>query len=253
MADKEKDTKKQNANAKKNTQKKNSGKNAVKGKAKVDKKAAVKKDVKKTTNTTVKKNEKKVKDTEVKKDAKNAKDTAVKKNEKKENVKQARQQLYYSEQSTSNEMTRLIKIILIITVIFCVFYGVTVVVLEKAKEASEEESEAVEIQYDSIIIGSMLKINGSFYVLIEEEDDVRLTEYTTMIQLIQADEDAPTIYTADLSSTFNKKYLSDETNYDSDMSTFKVSGTTLVKISDHEITDVYDDYESIVEVLEDLL
>ena len=142
---------------------------------------------------------------------------------------------------------------MIVTLIIIVFYGVTVVVTKKAEEATKEaNSQKVEIQYDSIMIGSMLNINGSFYVLIEDIDDIRLSEYTTMIQTIKANDDAPTVYTADLSSTFNKAYLSDESNYDSDMEKFKVKGTTLVKIEDHEIVDVYDNYDDIIKKLDEL-
>lgn len=189
---------------------------------------------------------------EVKEQVKPAKETKKQK-EKKENIKQARKQLYYNENNDSNELSKLIKIVLIVTAIIVVFYGVTVVVTNKAKEAAEKENaKETEIQYDSIVIGSMLNINGTFYVLIEDEDDVRLNEYTTLIQTISASEDAPKIYTADLSSSFNKSYVSDKTNYASDMTKFRVKGTTLVRVSDHEITDVYDSHDSIVDELNEL-
>ena len=127
------------------------------------------------------------------------------------------------------------------------------VVTNKAKEAAEDKNkQAAEIQYDSIMIGSMLNIDGSYYVLIEDQDDIRLSEYTTLIQAIKANDDSPAIYTADLSSSFNENYLSDKTNYDSDMSKFRVKGTTLVRVSDHEITDVYDNHDSIVDELNSL-
>ena len=195
---------------------------------------------------------KKTSETEVKAQVKPEKEIKKQK-EKKENIKQARKQLYYNENNDSNELSKLIKIVLIVTAIIVVFYGVTVVVTDKAKEAAEEENkEATEIQYDSIVIGSMLNINGTFYVLIEDQDDIRLNEYTTLIQTISASEDAPKIYTADLSSSFNEHYFSDKTNYDSDMSKFRVKGTTLVRVSDYEITDVYDNHDSIVDELNNL-
>ena len=109
-----------------------------------------------------------------------------------------------------------------------------------------------QIQYDNIMLGSMLNIDGSFYVLIEDADDIRLSEYTTMVQTIKANDDAPTIYTADLSSGFNKEYLGDESDYSSDMEKFKVTGTTLVKVSDNEIADVYDNYDDIIKKLDEL-
>lgn len=173
--------------------------------------------------------------------------------EKKENLKQARKQLYYSDKSESNELTKLIKIVLIVTVIIIVFYGVTVIVTNKVKEVREEQNkQPVEIQYDSIMIGSMLNIDGSFYVLIENPDDIRLSEYTTLLQTIKANEDAPIVYTADLGSTFNNNYLSDKSNYNSDMENFKVTGTTLVRVRNHKISDVYDNYDDIIKKLDEL-
>ena len=172
--------------------------------------------------------------------------------EKKENIKQARKQLYYNN-SDSDELSKLIKIVLAVTLIIIVFYGVTVVVTNKAKEAAEEKNkQAVEIQYDSIMIGSMLNIDGSYYVLIENDDDIRLSEYTTLIQTIKANDDAPTIYTADLGSTFNKSYLGEKSNYDSNMENFKVTGTVLVRVSNHKISNVYDNYDAIIKKLEEL-
>ena len=171
--------------------------------------------------------------------------------EKKKNIKQARKQLYYNN-SDSDELSKLIKIVLAVTLIIIVFYGVTVVVTNKAKEAAEEKNkQAVEIQYDSIMIGSMLNIDGSYYVLIEN-DDIRLSEYTTLIQTIKANDDAPTIYTADLGSTFNKSYLGEKSNYDSNMENFKVTGTVLVRVSNHKISNVYDNYDAIIKKLEEL-
>ena len=176
-----------------------------------------------------------------------------KKKEKSENIKQARRQLYYDNNSSSNELFKLVKIILIVTCIILVFYVITVIVTKKANEvAKEKNSTKAEIQYDSIMIGAMLNIDGTYYVLIEDKDDIRLSEYSTLIQTIKANDDAPTIYTANLSSSFNKAYLSNESNYDSDMTKFKVKGTTLVKVSNHKIQNVYDNYKSIVDKLDEL-
>ena len=134
-----------------------------------------------------------------------------------------------------------------------VFYGVTVVVTNKVKEAKDEKSsESQGIQYDNIMVGSMLKINGNFYVLIEDQDDSRISEYDTLRQTIAANPDAPKIFVADLSDSFNSSYLSSESNYESDMTKFKVTGTTLVKIEDHKIIETYDSYDEINDKLKEL-
>lgn len=175
------------------------------------------------------------------------------KKEKKQTINQARKKLYYNDASGSDELSKLIKIVLIVTGIMVIFYGVTVVVTKKANEAAlEANKQKAEIQYDSIMIGSMLNIDGSYYVLIEDENDVRASEYTNLLQIIKANDEAPTIYTANLGDSFNKNYLSNESNYDSNLENFKVKGTTLIKISDHKIKETYDNYDSIIKKLEEL-
>lgn len=177
----------------------------------------------------------------------------TKEDNKKKAIKDARRKLNYAKTSDGEEFGRLIKIILIVTVIMVVFYGVTVVVTNKVKEAKDEQSsESQGIQYDNIMVGSMLKINGNFYVLIEDQDDSRISEYDTLKQIIAANPDAPKIFVADLSDSFNSSYLSSESNYESDMTKFRVTGTTLVKIEDHKITETYDSYDEINDKLKEL-
>lgn len=174
---------------------------------------------------------------------------------KKQTIDKARKNLIYSKNDSSDEITKLVKIIIIVTAIMGVFYLVTVFVTRKAdavKTASGRKSEKAVIQYDSIIIGSMLKIDGSYYVLIKDEKDNKSSEYDTLLQMIAANDEASKVYTANLTESFNHKYLGKEKNYDSDLSKFTVTGTTLVKIEDHNIKDTYDTYESIKEELENL-
>lgn len=241
MAENENKKKKKNTS---NSSKKNSTKKSTNNKKKISKPV----DTTKKSNVKNNVNEENV---SVIKEKTKAQD--FNKSEKEANLKVARKQLYYSNNNENDEFSKLFKIVLIVTAIIIVFYGVTVVVTNKADEAKKEaESQDVDIQYDSIMIGSMLNIDGSFYVLIADNDDIRLNEYSTMIQTIKANEDAPSIYTADLSSAFNREFLSDKTNYESDLDKFKVKGTTLVKVDDHEIDDVYDNYNDIIEKLGEL-
>ena len=241
MAENENKKKKKNTS---NSSKKNSTKKSINNKKKISKPV----DTTKKNNVKNNVNEENV---SVIKEKTKAQD--FNKSEKEANLKVARKQLYYSNNNENDEFSKLFKIVLIVTAIIIVFYGVTVVVTNKADEAKKEaESQDVDIQYDSIMIGSMLNIDGSFYVLIADNDDIRLNEYSTMIQTIKANEDAPSIYTADLSSAFNREFLSDKTNYESDLDKFKVKGTTLVKVDDHEIDDVYDNYNDIIEKLGEL-
>lgn len=160
--------------------------------------------------------------------------------------------------NSSNEMIKLLKIVLIVTGVMMVFYGITLLATNKADEKlesqnTEDTSSETQIQYENIMIGSLLNKGGSYYVLIEKDDDNRLTEYDSLISTIKASEDAPTIYKANLTDSFNKNYLGKESNYYvDDIADFKVTGTTLVKVQDGKITSVSDNYDAIKNKLNDL-
>ncbi|MDD6323213.1 MAG: hypothetical protein PUA73_01225 [Bacilli bacterium] len=173
--------------------------------------------------------------------------------EKKETIKKAREQLYYTNESETTEITKLIKIVLIVTGIILIFYGVTTVVTKKATEAAKEKnSTKATIQYDNIMIGSMLNMDDTYYVLIEDENDKKIDEYKTSLQTISATEEAPRIYTANLEDSFNKVYLSSKENYTDNLEEFKCKGTILIKVSNHKIEQTYDTYDSISKKLNEL-
>ena len=219
----------------------------------------IKKNKKETNKKATKPKEKENKNVKKEKTVK-AKENIIKNEETKKNnktkektIKQARKQLYYVNESNTDELSKLIKIVLIVTGIILIFYGITVVVNKKVNEATmKKNSTKATIQYDSIMIGTMLNIEESYYVLIEDENDNKISEYTTILQTISASEDAPKIYTANLEDIFNKNYLAQESNYSNNLEEFKVKSTTLVKISNHEIEATYDTYDSIIEKLNEL-
>ena len=178
------------------------------------------------------------------------------KNNKKQTISKAKRELVYSNNNSSDEISKLGKIILIVTGIMIVFYGITVVVTKKIDASNTaklgKNKTKASIQYDNIVIGTMLNMDGKYYVLIEKEDDEKLEEYSNILKSIKANDEAPTVFEADLNSSFNKKYLAEEKNDSSDLNEFKVKGTTLVEIDDHKIEKVYDDYDSIKSKLNEL-
>lgn len=176
------------------------------------------------------------------------------KEEKKQTISKARKELVFAE-SGNDEVVKLVKVVLLVTAVMIVFYFVTSFVTRKAnakKVAQKSKAEKTVIQYENIIIGSMLNKDGEYYVLIEKDDDDNLSEYDTLVQTISVNDEAPKIYKANLTDIFNKMYLSDENNYDSNLSNFKVKGTTLIKVSDHSISETYDNHDSIKSKLDEL-
>lgn len=176
----------------------------------------------------------------------------------KQNDKKSKEISNTNVDNSNNEMLKLLKIVLIVTAIMIVFYGITLLATKKADEqienqTKEETPAKTEIQYENIMIGSLLNHSGTYYVLIQKEDDNRLAEYDSLIGTIKASEDAPTIYKANLTDSFNKNYLGKEQNYYvDDIAEFKVTGTTLVKVQDGKIASVSDNYDAIKNKLNDL-
>ena len=109
------------------------------------------------------------------------------------------------------------------------------------------------VRYENIIIGTMLNKSGTYYVLIEEDEDIRLDEYESLVESVNANPESSKIYKANLTDSFNKGYLGKEENYYvTDISEFKVKETTLVKVSDGKIDSVYDNYDAIKNKLTEL-
>ncbi len=167
-------------------------------------------------------------------------------------------EIYEANTNPKNEAIKLLKIVLIVTGVMVIFYGITLIVNDKSSEIIDKQKEengltqTADIQYENIMIGSMLNYKGTYYVLIEKADDNRLAEYEAIITTIKSSEDAPSIYKANLTDSFNKDYLGKEKNYSEDLSKFVVIGTTLVKVKDGKIAATYDEHETIKKALDDL-
>ena len=171
-------------------------------------------------------------------------------------VNKVKRDLIYSGNDSADEMSKLLKIVLIVTGVMILFYGITVLITKKSTAIKTaklgKSSEKVTIQYDEIIIGSMLNMDGHYYILIEKEDDENSSEYDTLLKSIEANDEALKVYKADLNSSFNKDYIGKDSNYDSDLTKFKVKDTTLLEINEHKIENTFDNYDSIKGKLDEL-
>ena len=136
---------------------------------------------------------------------------------------------------------KMIIMAIIILIVIIAFYFITVLVLDKKKTKSSESTYTA-IQYDEIIVGNMYKQNETeYYILATTKSDDKASSYMTNYQNYSKKEDSIKTYTIDLDSGFNKKYLSSESDFTKEYPTFKTS--TLLKITDKQITDIYEGEE----------
>lgn len=156
---------------------------------------------------------------------------------------------------TNNELVNLIKIVVIICVVLLAFYFITVLVNKKTKGSafSDDDSVAV-IQYDKIIVGEILNRPASNYlVLVESENDVNSNLYQSYLSIYSGKENALKVYNVDLSEVFNLNYVGDETILDNGIQNYKFSDTTLIKVSDGNISESYIGTEAIENYLKELI
>lgn len=150
-----------------------------------------------------------------------------------------------------NEISKLIKLIIIVTVIFLVFYAITYFI--NKKDEQKEETSTSKIQYDEILIGNLLtQPNDDYYVIIYAEDDYNKVVYDAYLSMYSKKDDALRYYTATLNNPFNEIFKSDEANFEiSKITDLKLTGSTLIKVSDKKIQKYYEG-EDIIEHLKEI-
>ena len=156
---------------------------------------------------------------------------------------------------TNNELVNLIKIVVIVCVVLLAFYFLTVLVNKKTKGSafSDDDSVAV-IQYDKIIVGEILnRSDNTYLVLVEKENDVNSNLYQSYLSIYSGKENALKVYNVDLSEVFNLNYVGDETILDNGIQNYKFSDTTLIKVSDGNISESYIGTEAIENYLKELI
>lgn len=174
----------------------------------------------------------------------NSKTTAKKVNAKKE-VKKEKVEVKETKKETktlvnSNEMVNLIKIILIVTAIFLIFYGITTLVADKNSN-NDTNPEDVVIQYDEILLGTLFEqSNSEYYVLVTTEDDYNVQTYSSLVSSYKAKENALKVYTSNLDNGFNKSYKAEETKISNNLQELKLKGSTLLKIKEKNIVSSYE-------------
>lgn len=158
----------------------------------------------------------------------------------------------------SDEITRLIKIILVILVIAVLFYGVTVLVTKFKKDKVEnrhyDDTPAI-IQYDEILIGTLLdQPREEYYVLIQKEDDPYNSLFADYINSYKSKKDALKVYLSNMNHIFNQFHFSEHANINTNnIVEFKVSDVTLIKVKQKNIVETYQGVDEIEKALKELI
>ncbi|HHW69428.1 MAG TPA: hypothetical protein GX747_03740 [Tenericutes bacterium] len=151
----------------------------------------------------------------------------------------------------SNEVKRLGILVAIVTGIFVIFYGITVLVMRENEtyDYIKKISTAKQVQYDEIIISQLFNQKPTeYYVFIKENEDLDNKLYDVYIENYKdSNKDGLNIYTINIDKLFNSKNKSDESNFKSaNIDEIKVKKATILKIANKQISEVYEGKEEII-------
>ena len=153
-----------------------------------------------------------------------------------------------------DEVSKLIKIIISVVVIYLGFFILTKVSIDKKIKDNKEKEDMIEaeIQFEEIILGNLLEQKESeYYVLVTFEDDVYNPLYNNYFISYSSKENALQKYNVNINNAFNKKHITDKT--DSDIENLMFKETTLLKIKYKKIYKIYEGREKIIEHLKKLI
>jgi len=109
-----------------------------------------------------------------------------------------------------NQLMSLFKIIGILVLLLAVFYGITIW-RTKENVLDKENVDEVTIQYDEILIGTLLKQKtDEYYVLLADLNGKDYNKYGVYVSMF--DGEMPRIYTSDIKNVFNQSYIGVEGN-----------------------------------------
>lgn len=134
---------------------------------------------------------------------------------------------------STNELTNLIKIIVIVCIVLLAFYFITVLVNKNSTSSTNDTDDTVAIiQYEKIMVGQILnRAENEYYVLVEKENDVNTDLYKSYTSIYSGKDGALNVYTVDLSEVFNLNYVGEETVIDSTVANLRFNDTTLIKVN----------------------
>jgi len=149
----------------------------------------------------------------------------------------------------TKEVSKLILITLGIVVIALGLYFLTDRVVKK-KDDNNTNAE-VTFDYSVATVGTMFnRPYDEYYVFLFDGNSENATQYRSLVLSYEAKDDAKKIYTVDLSTNLDDKYLSDTSNNNpTNPSEVKIKESALVLIKNGKVSKYYEtikDYEKVL-------
>lgn len=166
---------------------------------------------------------------------------------KKQKTKQ--KEIKIDKTTNPTQIDMLVKVVLAIVLVLVAFYVLTLFIKKEEDIPNDSEGD-VTISYSTILFSNLLSKEGSYYALAISDDDLNKDLYNAYLSVYSSKEKSFNYYMIDLDDTFNKGYISDKSNLNTDkINELKISRTTLFKIKNKKIEAYYDNKDAIVEHL----
>ena len=132
------------------------------------------------------------------------------------------------------------------------FYFLTIHITNKNKEDNKEEETKTTVSSSKIIAGRSLSMSNKEYLVLfyDASDEETKSTYSELYSNYKAKNEM-TIYYVDMSSAFNKKYVTDgESNKNpTTESELSINGPTLIRVNKNEVADYIEGQDDISEYL----
>lgn len=176
----------------------------------------------------------------------------------KEMRKQQKKNRVVNNTSSSDEISKIIKIISAIAVCFAIVYFATSYIT--GRMSGKEETGEVEIQKEEILITETFEKTDKEYMIVyyDYEDDINAGLYAMLIQNYNNNnkkKDVP-VYKVDLASNLSKNYLAQDEEKSNtkptSLSNLKIKGATVIRIKDKKVIKYVEGKDSIKSYFEEL-
>lgn len=155
------------------------------------------------------------------------------------------------EQTNTDQIKKLIILVLTVTAIFFIFYGITILVLNN--DNKKEKSTETHIDLEKILISQILsQPENDYYVLITIEKDANNGTYNSLKEEYYKKENHKKIYLANLNDPMNKSFIGDEISLQGDVKNFRFDKSTLLEIENTTIKSITEGSQDILEKLNNM-
>lgn len=184
----------------------------------------------------------------------------LKKDEKKINKEINKSVKMMDTSDSTDEIRKLLIIIGAVCAVMLAFYFITeVVVKNKNKNNSNDNQNDIkieaDIQYEKILMGSLFNQSESdYYVYVYDTDDTMVDLYNQYISSYNNLKEHLKVYKVNLNEDYNKSYIANESYLSGgNIKDIKVTGTTIIRVKDKQISASYEGSEQILKKLKELV